>query len=191
MASSCWESNSSILANEFVGSQYDEGKDELDERRLYSGSEDWNAVVVVQRPPPKPPDLNSVAVGEGEPTSSVVTAVAGSCRIEGWMIHSAVEDGTVAKGNVNSTKVELVEVENDVDDGTEINAEVGASAKEKRRTIVAGIVATMTDGGLWARRLMRFVFTPLVAVVIPWDSSGGPTGSISQWWSEALAENRA
>ncbi|MED6221301.1 hypothetical protein PIB30_053085 [Stylosanthes scabra] len=54
----------------------------------------------------KPPDLTSLAVGEGEPTSSVITAEADSCWTEDLRdavtgIYSGAEDGTVAKWNVD------------------------------------------------------------------------------------------
>ncbi|MED6172495.1 hypothetical protein PIB30_050597 [Stylosanthes scabra] len=68
-------------------------------------------------------------------------------------IRRGAEDDAVVKGNVENTVVEPAEVENNVNDGTESSAEVGASAKEKQRTIVAGVDATMTDGGLRARQL--------------------------------------
>ncbi|MED6113598.1 hypothetical protein PIB30_072404 [Stylosanthes scabra] len=86
-------------------SQYDEDEDELDERRLYRGSEDRIAAVVLQRPPPEPSDPKSLAVGEGEPASSAVATETRSCRSADLMaavtgIHSGAEDGAVTKGKV-------------------------------------------------------------------------------------------
>ncbi|MED6143963.1 hypothetical protein PIB30_010916 [Stylosanthes scabra] len=67
--------------------QKQEDEDELDVRRIYRELEDRNEVVL-QRPPPEPPDLHSLAV----------------------RIHNGVEDGAVAMGNVyadiESTKTE-------------------------------------------------------------------------------------
>ncbi|MED6167287.1 hypothetical protein PIB30_001184 [Stylosanthes scabra] len=61
-------------------------------------------MIVVDRPPPEPPDLHSVVVGEGEPRSSVIKAEGSSHRLENLetvtVIHSCTEDGAVAKGNV-------------------------------------------------------------------------------------------
>ncbi|MED6115115.1 hypothetical protein PIB30_087122 [Stylosanthes scabra] len=42
--------------------QKQEDEDALDERSIYCGLEDWNAVIMVQRPPPEPPDLKPLAV---------------------------------------------------------------------------------------------------------------------------------
>ncbi|MED6160417.1 hypothetical protein PIB30_051392 [Stylosanthes scabra] len=86
-------------------SQYDKDEDELNKRRLYRGSEDRIAAVVLQRPPPEPPDPKSLAVGEGEPVSSAVAAETRSCRSADLMaavtgIHSGAEDGAVTKGKV-------------------------------------------------------------------------------------------
>ncbi|MED6201287.1 hypothetical protein PIB30_093391 [Stylosanthes scabra] len=126
--------------------QNDEDEDELDERRLYHGSADWSATIVVQRPPPEQPDLYSVAVGGHEPASSVVTAEAGLCRTKDLM-HSGAEDGAIAKGNVDSRKAELFShfLEDDdtadlncgggagdVDDGTTRSAEVDAFQRAER-----------------------------------------------------------
>ncbi|MED6121040.1 hypothetical protein PIB30_026381 [Stylosanthes scabra] len=82
-------------------SQYDEDEDELDEKRFYRGSENWNAAVVVQRPPPEPPDLQS-PVKElfppiQTPTCQNMTVVAeNECGS-----HTGAEDIAVTKGNVD------------------------------------------------------------------------------------------
>ncbi|MED6183782.1 hypothetical protein PIB30_040909 [Stylosanthes scabra] len=133
-------------------------------------------------------------MGEGEPRSSVVTAEAWSCRTEELMdgvtrIHSGTEDGVVAKGNVDSTEVELAEVENDVDDGTESSADLSAFTKEKRRTIVAEFDATMTNsaeepGALLScgqRLLLKTEPNPWRTVKKD-DREGGPR---TVWWFQA------
>ncbi|MED6145235.1 hypothetical protein PIB30_023342 [Stylosanthes scabra] len=89
----------SLQCNEDFG-QEAKIADELHERRFYRGSEDWNAAVVVQRPPPEPPDLQS-PVEElfpiQTPTCQNMTVVAeNECEI-----HTGAEDVAVAKGNVD------------------------------------------------------------------------------------------
>ncbi|MED6183362.1 hypothetical protein PIB30_037193 [Stylosanthes scabra] len=88
-----------------IQSQSQEDGDVFDENGIYYGSNDRSVIVVVQRPPPEPPDLNSVAVVEYEPESAVVTAKTGSCKTEYLRdamagIHSGAEDGAVVKGKV-------------------------------------------------------------------------------------------
>ncbi|MED6189673.1 hypothetical protein PIB30_098366, partial [Stylosanthes scabra] len=131
--------------------QSQEDEDEFHKQSTCNGLEDRNAAVVVQRPPPKPLDLKSSM-------EELFTMQMPACKnvIEVAENEYGIHSGAVLeKGNVNSTKVEPAEVENGVDDddGTESSAD----AKEKRRTIVAGVDATMTDGGLQARRLRQFV----------------------------------
>ncbi|MED6134637.1 hypothetical protein PIB30_038820 [Stylosanthes scabra] len=87
-------------------SQYDENEDELQERRFYRGSEDWNTAVVVQRPPPESPDLQSL-VEElfpiQTPTCQNMTVVAeNECEI-----HTGAEDVAVAKGNVDDDEAAM------------------------------------------------------------------------------------
>ncbi|MED6184199.1 hypothetical protein PIB30_045158 [Stylosanthes scabra] len=218
----------------------------------------------MQRPPPAPPDLysfevedgappdlNSIAVGECEPESAMVTAKARSCRTEDLSVavteiqiyggtrspicaigadittlaNDNAEDGAVTKGKVVHANAEPVlhftkdrvnqpppkppdlpsqadnatdlsksgggEDDEDVaitiggsdvsyvDDGSESSAEVGASAKEKRRTLVTfarGEVAvetvmTTVRGCEMVRRAPSLVARPppLLAAVLPWD----------------------
>ncbi|MED6178102.1 hypothetical protein PIB30_104478, partial [Stylosanthes scabra] len=88
-----------------IQSQSQEDGDVFDEKGIYYGSDDRSVTIVVQRPPPEPPNLNSVAVVEYEPESAVVTAKTGSCKTEDLSdamasIHSGAEDGAVVKGKV-------------------------------------------------------------------------------------------
>ncbi|MED6149201.1 hypothetical protein PIB30_060224 [Stylosanthes scabra] len=129
-----------IIASKIHNIQEDE--DEYDGRSIYLGCDDRSATIVVQRPPPEPPDLNSDAVTG---------------------VHSGAEDGAVAKGNVDITEVEPAVVENDVDDKSKSSTEVGASVKEKRRRFVARVegAPSVTGGGL---RALGFCYvSPIVA----------------------------
>ncbi|MED6191992.1 hypothetical protein PIB30_006139 [Stylosanthes scabra] len=111
---------------------------------------DRNATIVVHRPPPKPPDLKSLAVGEGEPTLSVVTTEAGLCWIEDFMddvtrIHNGAEDGAVAKENVDA-KAEPFSHFLEDDDVAKVNrgglAEVGMATD-----LSGGCFAEVVDDG--------------------------------------------
>ncbi|MED6173550.1 hypothetical protein PIB30_060495, partial [Stylosanthes scabra] len=166
-----------LSANQF---QRHKDEDNSYAMRIYHGCDDRSATVVLQRPPPEPPDLNSVTVGEGEPALSMVTTESGSCRTEDLLdtvtgIYNDAQDGAVTKGNVDSTEVEPAEAGNGVDDGTESSSEVGASAKKKRRRITAGLDGTprVTGGGLRAQELccvspIVSKPPPLMAAVLSW-----------------------
>ncbi|MED6169152.1 hypothetical protein PIB30_018679 [Stylosanthes scabra] len=137
-------------------SQNDEDDDDLDERTFYRGSADRNATVVVDRPPPEPPDLKSIAVVDGEPTSAVVTAAPSLCRSEDLtdaenMIHSGAKVGSFAKGKRM------------------------AAIKEDGAKPIEDGTATVTNGGLRVRQLRRFFLLnppPLLAAVFPWNRDG-------------------
>ncbi|MED6157134.1 hypothetical protein PIB30_020452 [Stylosanthes scabra] len=182
--------NSEKQNNSEFQSQNDEDDDELDERTLYRELADRNATVVVDRPPPEPPDLHSVAVGEGELGSSVIKAAVSSRRPENLetvtAIHSGAEDGVVAKGNV-------VDVGSaDLTRGS--SAVVGASVEGMWTMAGRTTAATVAYGGILTRRLRWFVSLtppPLLAVVFPWDRDGGRTCVGLQRWPESLVENRA
>ncbi|MED6106072.1 hypothetical protein PIB30_001465 [Stylosanthes scabra] len=184
-------------------SQNDEDGDELDVRTLYQELADRNATVVVERPPPKPPDLHSVAVGEGEPGSSVIKAEGRSRRPENLetvtAIHSSAEDGAVAKGNVDDDTTDLKH-SGCVGNGTGAasrSADVGAFADDKE-SLTEGVVIgaegsasltgtvknlhygdgdRRTSGGQKRprRRVFPFFGKPpiLLAVVLPWNRGGG------------------
>ncbi|MED6167554.1 hypothetical protein PIB30_003932 [Stylosanthes scabra] len=157
---------------------------------IYYGSDDQRATVVVDRPPPEPPDLHSVAVGEGEPGLSVSTAEESSRRPENLetviAIHSGAEDSAVAKGNV-------VDVgSTDLNRGS--SAVVGASAEGMWTATDKTTAATVADGSLRARRLRRFfslMSPPLLAAIFPWDRGGEYIDNDLQWWPDVSAEDRA
>ncbi|MED6194050.1 hypothetical protein PIB30_024817 [Stylosanthes scabra] len=128
----------------------------------------------VQRPPPKPPHLNSYTAALGD-SSTAKILVAG--RI------GAMDDGGEQDTSSNVVSAEEMQpwvtavVEGELTTG----AEVGTSTKEKRRTIVAGVNATMTDEGIWTRQLRWFLslnLTPLLAAIFLWDRGGGGSHGI-------------
>ncbi|MED6171290.1 hypothetical protein PIB30_039457 [Stylosanthes scabra] len=200
--------------------QSQEVEDEFYERSIYYGCDDRSTTILVQRPPLEPPDLNSVAVGEGDLASAVFMTEEGDATLgDGTtqgkgdarpMANSSTEDGAVVKekaeiadldmaragmvqrpppklphlnpykaalGDSSTVKILVAGRIGAMDDGgeqdTSINvvsteemqtwvttvvegelttsAEVDASAKEKRRRIIAGVDVTMTEGGFKAR----------------------------------------
>ncbi|MED6158657.1 hypothetical protein PIB30_034714, partial [Stylosanthes scabra] len=125
----------------------------------------------VQRPPPKPPHLNPYTAALGD-SSTAKILVAG--RI------GAMDDGGKQDTSNNVVSAEEMQtwvtavVEGELTTGVE----AGASGKEKRRTIVAGVDATMTEGGFRARQLRRYLSLnppPLLATVPPWDRDRSKT----------------
>ncbi|MED6123334.1 hypothetical protein PIB30_048205 [Stylosanthes scabra] len=166
--------------------QNQEDKDELDARRVYRGLEDRSTTVAVQRPPPEPPDLylfevrdgeppdlNSIAVGECELASAMVSAGARSCRPDDLMdpvtgIQRGTEDSAIAKGN-------LMEV-GSADLTRSSSTVVGAFAEGMWTVANRRTAAAVADIDFRAR-LLRQVFLlnlpPLLAAILPWDCDGG------------------
>ncbi|MED6189407.1 hypothetical protein PIB30_095703, partial [Stylosanthes scabra] len=137
------EIESNLSANSEDQKQEDE--DELEARRIYRGLEDRNEAVVVQRPPPEPPDLKS-----------------------------SVEELFAMQTRACQNVIEVAENE------ASRSTEVGAFAKGKRiattlediATPVEDETTTVTNGGLRARCLRRFVLLnppPLLVAILPWD----------------------
>ncbi|MED6178074.1 hypothetical protein PIB30_104224 [Stylosanthes scabra] len=203
--------------------------EESDERSIYHGCDVRSMTVVLQRPPPEPPDLESLAVGDGvfdeksnyyglNAWSTLSTLVAANrpppklpnftedgggelrslaheigCTTpavgdEGLTASSSAEDGAVAKGNVVDAKAEPFlhflgddDAANlncggcarDADDGTRPAASVNiGESTTSARSAEVGAIASMTDGGLRARLLRRFISLtppPLLVAVFPWD----------------------
>ncbi|MED6195558.1 hypothetical protein PIB30_038982 [Stylosanthes scabra] len=168
--------------------QKQEDEDESKERSNYHGCDDRSVAVVVQRPPPEPPDLESLSVGDGE------QAVAWSYKPEDLMdaatgIHSGAEDSAVAKGNVDNGKAESFShflgdddtadlncsgCVRDVDEGTRpaTSVNIGESTASARSGTEHGAIGTTTDGGLRARRFLSLTPPPLLAAVLPWNRGG-------------------
>ncbi|MED6193911.1 hypothetical protein PIB30_023576 [Stylosanthes scabra] len=118
-----------------------EDGDVFDEKRIYYGSDDRSATVVVHWPLPEPPDLNSVAVGEGEPESTVVFAAATSHRLEKVRdtmtgVDSGAENGAVAKGKVEDRVAESNNTSSSLDDNEvdRLNDNDGVASRVVNRT---------------------------------------------------------
>ncbi|MED6217535.1 hypothetical protein PIB30_018744 [Stylosanthes scabra] len=135
-----------------------EDEDELDVRSIYHGCFDRSATVVVARSPPEPPDLHS---------------------------SSSAEDGVVAKGNVDSTEVDVGSAD----------LTKGSSAAEKMWTATSKrTTATVANRCFWAQQLRRFVslkLPPLMAAIFPWDRGRKRTDDGLQWQPEVSAEDKA
>ncbi|MED6170343.1 hypothetical protein PIB30_029946 [Stylosanthes scabra] len=134
--------NSNKIQSQF---QHQEDEDDSDARSIYLGSDDRSATVVVHRPPPEPPDLNSVAVGKGEPTSTLVLATTTLHRSEDVKdaetgVHSGAEDGAVAKGNVDSAKAEQFSHFLEDDDVADLNYSGGAGDGARASAEVSAFV---------------------------------------------------
>ncbi|MED6207329.1 hypothetical protein PIB30_034747 [Stylosanthes scabra] len=119
----------------------------------------------VERPPPKPSHLNPYTAALGDSSTAKILV---SGRI------GAMDDGGEQDTSNNVVSAEEMQtwVTTVVEGELTTGAVVGASAKEKRRTIVAGVDATMTEGGFRAKQLRRFLSLnppPLLAAVLPWD----------------------
>ncbi|MED6156966.1 hypothetical protein PIB30_019088 [Stylosanthes scabra] len=128
----------------------------------------------VQRPPPKPPHLNPYTAALGDSSTAKILVVG---RI------GAMDDGGEQDTSSNLVSAEEMQpwVTTVVEGELTTGAEVGASVKEKRRTIVAGVNTTMIDGGIWTRQLRRFLSLnppPLLAAIFPWDRGGGGSHGI-------------
>ncbi|MED6162736.1 hypothetical protein PIB30_073434 [Stylosanthes scabra] len=154
--------------------------------KFKSCAEDRKEAVLVQRPPPEPPDLKSlvVRIHNGAEDSAFakgnVDADLEPAETEEELTIKGTEDVANLKRNGSAKEEEAAALTNrgggggNIDDGTTRSAEVGAFVKEKRRTIVAGVDATMTGGGLQSQGLCRvspIVAKPpvLLAAVLPWD----------------------
>ncbi|MED6201908.1 hypothetical protein PIB30_099763, partial [Stylosanthes scabra] len=196
-------------------SQKDE--DEFYERSNYHGYDDRSAMDRVLWAPPEPPDLYSLAVGDGAPAGVVVMAEAiartpEDLKEEEIGVRSGAEDGAVAKDNMVDADLipceskdvvttsgadeaiaqsrghifndsaaakseRILAIIDDIDlsyggsashdeDRAASSAEVGGSVKGKWK----GAITTVSDRGLQARRLRRFVLLnppPLLAAVFP------------------------
>ncbi|MED6108527.1 hypothetical protein PIB30_024863 [Stylosanthes scabra] len=164
----------------------------------YPSKSKESVTVLVDRPPPEQPDLHSVAVGEGEPGSSLVTAEQKRNGCVGNGARAALrsaEVGAFAKKKWIAASMEdrAMPVEDaatkmrgisDVGyDGTRSSAEVGASVREKwslttaaSRTsfVSAKGGATWRNGLAWFCRISPIVTKPppLLAAVFPWDREG-------------------
>ncbi|MED6215840.1 hypothetical protein PIB30_001979 [Stylosanthes scabra] len=121
--------NSIIQIRSQFQNQVDE--DESDVSSNYQGVFDRSATVVVDRPPPEPPDLGAFEVGKDEPASALITTEAGSCRPDDLIdpvtgIHRGAEDSAVTKGrgegDVAKPNGSSVVIE---DEDDKPNAEVG------------------------------------------------------------------
>ncbi|MED6162607.1 hypothetical protein PIB30_072121 [Stylosanthes scabra] len=118
-------------------SQYDEDEDELDERRLYCGSEDRIAVTKgkveehadlvlareVTRPPPKPPNPDSHTMAFGEASTSTSTnrseritannGTEGGAFTEGKRMAATMEDRVMRLETVSRKTAFMAEVGDD------------------------------------------------------------------------------
>ncbi|MED6108203.1 hypothetical protein PIB30_021340 [Stylosanthes scabra] len=167
-----------------------EDEDEFDDRNIHNGFDDRSTTVAVQRPPPEPPDLESLVVGDGEP------AAARSCRPEDLMdsatgIHSGAEDGAVAKRNVDNGKAELFLHFLGDDDAAVLNCG-GCVRDVDEGTRPSTSVKTTTDGGLWTRWLRRFVSLtppPLLAAVLPWNRGSEVEVQSQDAWNRTANTN--
>ncbi|MED6175884.1 hypothetical protein PIB30_082522 [Stylosanthes scabra] len=102
-----------ITASKIHNLQEDE--DESGGRSIYLGCDDRSATIVVQQPPPEPPDLNSVAV-----TGT----------------YSGAEDGAVAKGNVEDVMTEPNSRNSmDGDEDVKPKTEIGVAVIVEDRTV--------------------------------------------------------
>ncbi|MED6107463.1 hypothetical protein PIB30_014314 [Stylosanthes scabra] len=105
-------------------------------------------VIPAYRPPPKPPNLHSVTVGEGATITATIMAETLSCRIEDLVdpvnrIHRGAEDGAVKKGKVENDGAAM----DDEDD--RFNAMVGNAVTMKEEA------AAREEPRKWIRHCMR------------------------------------
>ncbi|MED6211875.1 hypothetical protein PIB30_077776 [Stylosanthes scabra] len=107
--------------------QKQEDEDEFDDRNIHNGFDDWSTAVAEQKPPPESPDLTLLAVGEGEPMSTVVLAATASHKSEDVRdavtgVHRGAEDSAVAKGKMEITDLDPGEGEDGANAATKATA---------------------------------------------------------------------